>query len=143
MRVFNLAEELEKERKKNKELKEENEKLKRIQVNILNRIKDFINLSKCEAVEGNYSTDNHSRYWNLFRKFAEELKDKIKGVETEEYVYIPKWREEELLNLEDRIDKATEKIKEIQLNADKYGAEHDIIVCEELLNILEVKNEKR
>lgn len=42
--------------------------------------------------------------------------------------------------LEEVIDKVKEKIKAIQYNANKYGAEHDVIVCEELLNILEGKN---
>jgi len=137
MEVFNLAEKLEEERKKNKELEEENEKLKRIQVNVLNRIKDFISLSKCEAVEGNYTTDNHSKYWNLFRKFAEELKDKIKGIETEEYVYIPKWREEELLNLESRIDKAIEYIENGEL---LYLANKNSIIYQNNIEVVAVRD---
>lgn len=41
-----------------------------------------------------------------------------------------------LLNLENKIDKAIEKIKKIQENAIKYGADHDAIICQDLLNIL-------
>ena len=33
--------------------------------------------------------------------------------------------------------KAIEKIKKIQENAIKYGADHDTIICQDLLNILE------
>lgn len=36
--------------------------------------------------------------------------------------------------------KAIEKIKKIQYNANKYGVDHDVIVCQDLLNILEGNN---
>lgn len=110
MREFNLAEELEKERKKNKELKQElkeaNESITWWQ-NRYNAIQDIDDMT-------------------VYLKGLEDGKEKMK--ECFDSVY------------KNRIDKATEKIKEIQLNAIKYGAEHDVIVCEELLNIL--KGEK-
>ena len=46
------------------------------------------------------------------------------------------YSEDYVKELQQRIDKAIEKIKAIQFNANKYGAEHDVIVCEELLDIL-------
>lgn len=99
-------------------LQQENEKLKNNQVKVLNRIRDFINSSKCEIMEGSYCNDKHSQYWEMFKEFAEELQDKIKGLDTKDYVYIPKWREEELLNQEEQlevykscIEKAIEYIK--------------------------------
>ena len=122
-------------------LQEENKKLNNNQVKALNRIKDFINSSKCEIKEGYYSNDNHSLYWKIFRKFAEELQKKIKGIDTTDYVYIPKWREEELLNKEERIDKAIELInKALNTNSDyveyEFGTE---LLRQELLDILEGK----
>lgn len=43
----------------------------------------------------------------------------------------------EIERLNNRIDKAIERIKQIQLNAIKYGAEHDAVICQDLLNILQ------
>ena len=85
-------------------LQEENKRLKQNQVKALNSIKDFIKSSKCEITEGYYSNDKHSQYWKMFKRFAEELQDKIKGIDTKDYVYIPKWREQELLNQEEQLD---------------------------------------
>ena len=48
--------------------------------------------------------------------------------------------QQENKQLKERIDKAIKKIKAIQLNSYKCGAEHDVIVCEELLNILKGDN---
>ena len=82
----------------------ENERLKQNQVKTLNRIKDFINCSKCEITEGNYCDTKHSQYWKMFKEFAEELRDKIKGININDYVYISKLREQELLNQEEQLD---------------------------------------
>ena len=102
-------------------LQQENERLKQNQVNALNRIRDFINTSKGEIIEGSYCNDMHSQYWKMFKQFAEELKKKIKGLDTKDYVYIPKWREQELLSQEEqledyksRIEKATNELFELK-----------------------------
>jgi cell division protein FtsB len=126
-------------------LEEENERLKQNQVKALNRIRDFINSSKCEITEGSYSNDKHSQYWSMFKRFAEELQDKIKGIDTKDYVYIPKWREQELLNQEEqledyksRCEKASEYIKEKARNncwIDQYEAS-------DLINILQNGSDK-
>ena len=112
-------------------LQQENERLKQNQVKVLNRIRDFINSSKCEITEGSYCDDKHSQYWKMFKQFAEELQDKIKGLDTKYYVYIPKWREQELLNQEEqledyksRVEKANEFINEnteLEHDGDDYG----------------------
>ena len=82
MQIFDIVEELEKERKKNKELEE------------------------------------------LCNKYEEEHKTTFKI-----------WQKDIQAN-----KKAIEKVKAIQFNANKYGAEHDVIVCEELLGILKGDN---
>ena len=41
------------------------------------------------------------------------------------------------LEYKSRNEKAIEKIKKIQENAIKYGANHDAIICQDLLNILQ------
>ena len=38
--------------------------------------------------------------------------------------------------LQERIDKAIDKIEAIKLNAKKYGADHDVLICDDLLDIL-------
>ena len=68
------------------------------------------------------------------------MKDKIKGIETEEYVYIPKWREEELLNIEDRIDKAVEYITKLKNHHETYDYDIDYDIQRDLLNILKGDN---
>lgn len=105
------------------ELLQENERLKQNQVKVLNRIRDFIHSSKCEITEGSYCDNKHSQYWTMFKEFAEELQDKIKGFDTKDYVYILKWREQELLSQEEqlkdyksRIEKAVEYIKADYIN---------------------------
>ena len=103
-------------------LQQENERLKQNQVNALNRIRDFINTSKCEILEGSYCNDKHSQYWKMFIQFAEELKKKIKGLDTKDYVYIPKWREQELLRqeqLEDLYNQLLKDYDELQIRIEK------------------------
>ena len=85
-------------------LQQENKRLNQNQVKVLNRIRDFIYSSKCEITEGSYCDDKHSQYWKMFKKFAEEVQDKIKGLDIEDYVYIPKWREQELLSQEEQLE---------------------------------------
>ena len=133
-------------------LQQENKRLKQNQVKVLNRIRDFIHSSKCEIVEGYYCDDKHSQYWEMFKQFAEELQDKIKGLDTKYYVYIPKWREQELLSKEEqlkdyksRIEKAVEYLKSNEDNlfmsfSDDF-LDHDELLDKKigmtLLNILE------
>ncbi len=85
-------------------LQKENEKLKDNQVRALNKIKDYISAGKCETLEGNYSNDEHSQYWNLFNKQLKEIKKLIKGVNINQYINIPKYREKELLNKEEKLE---------------------------------------
>lgn len=92
-------------------LQQENKRLKQNQVKVLNRIRDFIHTSKCEIVEGYYCDDKHSQYWEMFKQFAEELQDKIKGLDTKYYVYIPKWREQELLSKEEQLENYKSRIE--------------------------------
>lgn len=125
-------------------LQQENERLKDNQVRTLNRIRDFINSSKCEITEGSYSNDKHSQYWSMFKRFAEELQDKIKGIDTKDYVYIPKWREQELLNQEEqledyksRCEKASEILKKLDLDKYTYTKENRKHTINDLLNTLQ------
>lgn len=115
------------------ELKQENERLKDNQVRTLNRIRDFINLSKCEITEGSYSNDKHSQYWSMFKRFAEELQDKIKGIDIKDYVYIPKWREQELLNQEEQLEEYKSRCEK----AIKYLQYATPLRYQDLLNILQ------
>lgn len=85
-------------------LQKENEKLKDNQVRALNKIKDCISASKCEILEGNYSNDKHSQYWKLFNKQLKEIQKLIKGVNINQYINIPKYREKELLNKEEKLE---------------------------------------
>jgi len=87
------------------ELQQENKQLKENQVRALNKIRDFINNANCEIREGRYSNDKHGLYWELFRKDLINIQELIKGINADEYVNIPKYREEELLNLEDNWNK--------------------------------------
>ena len=135
-------------------LQKENEDLKDNQVRALNKIKDYINASKCETLEGNYSNDEHSQYWILFNKQLKEIQKLIKGVNINQYVNIPKYREKELLNKEEKLgdykqrnEKAIEYIKNNDLFTETYDYdEEDNLIwngatdekeSEELLNILE------
>lgn len=126
-------------------LQKENEKLKDNQVRALNKIKDYINASKCETLEGNYSNDEHSQYWNLFNKQLKEIQKLIKGVNINQYINIPKYREKELLNKEEKLDdyksrneKAIEYIKNPNICIDirKTDGSLDYISTDILLNIL-------
>ena len=78
------------------------------QVRALNKIRDFINNANCELQESKYSNDNHGLYWELFKKNLTNIQKLIKGINNDEYVTIPKYREKELLNLEDNWDKLKE-----------------------------------
>lgn len=89
-------------------LQQENKQLKDNQVRALNKIRDFINDANCELQESKYSNDNHGLYWELFKKNLTNIQKLIKGINNDEYVTIPKYREKELLNLEDNWDKLKE-----------------------------------
>ena len=103
-------------------------------------------------MEGSYSNDKHSQYWSLFKRFAEELQDKIKGLDTKDCVYIPKWREQELLKQEEQLEdykscceKAIEYIKSYNLPKDLgHLGEAPISIRElrDLLNILQNGSEE-
>ena len=41
-----------------------------------------------------------------------------------------------IVDLQERIDKAIDKIEAIKLNAKKYGADHDVLIYDGLLDIL-------
>lgn len=43
----------------------------------------------------------------------------------------------EINNYISRNEKAIERLKKIQENAIKYGADHDAIICQDLINILQ------
>ena len=115
-------------------LQKENEDLKDNQVRALNKIKDYINASKCETLEGNYSNDEHSQYWILFNKQLKEIQKLIKGVNINQYVNIPKYREKELLNKEEKLgdykqrnEKAFELLQLLHYKfADGDSIHHDI-----------------
>lgn len=92
-------------------LQQENKQLKNNQVRALNKIRDFINNANCELQESKYSNDNHGLYWELFKKNLTNIQKLIKGINNDEYVTIPKYREKELLNLEDNWDKLKKYIK--------------------------------
>ena len=111
-RLNNIINELSKE---NKHLDGVNCKLRRKigqlednQVRALNKIRDFINNANCELQESKYSNDNHGLYCELFKKNLTNIQKLIKGINTDKYVTIPKYREKELLNLEDNWDKLKE-----------------------------------
>lgn len=93
-------------------LQQENKQLKNNQVRALNKIRDFINNANCELQESKYSNDNHGLYWELFKKNLTNIQKLIKGINNDEYVTIPKYREKELLNLEDNWDKLKEYFNE-------------------------------
>lgn len=117
-------------------LQKENEKLKDNQVRALNKIKDCISASKCEILEGNYSNDKHSQYWNLFNKQLKEIQKLIKGVNINQYINIPKYREKELLNKEEKLEDYKQRnekaIEYINLFKDDVRGLDDMV----LLNIL-------
>lgn len=94
-----------------KKLQQENKQLKDNQVRAMNKIRDFINNANCEIKESKYSNDKHGLYWELFRKDLTNIQKLIKGINTDEYVNIPKYREKELLNLEDNWNKLKEIAK--------------------------------
>lgn len=93
---------------------EENKKLKDNQIRAMNKIRDFIDAANCEIKESKYSNDKHGLYWELFRKDLTNIQKLIKGINTDEYVNIPKYREKELLNLEDNWNKLKEWLKEYE-----------------------------
>ena len=98
-------------------MKNEEQKLAKLyqrQVKALNHIKDYIVMANDEIIEGYYSNDKHSEYWKMFKDFAERIRKDLKGIENEEYCYIPKWREEELLVKEEKLEKLEEKTKELE-----------------------------
>ena len=92
-------------------LQQENKQLKDNQVRAMNKIRDFIDDANCEIKESKYSNDKHGLYWELFRKDLTNIQKLIKGINTDEYINIPKYREKELLNLEDNWNKLKEYIK--------------------------------
>ena len=91
-----------------RELQQENKQLKDNQVRAMNKIRDFIDNANCEIKESKYSNDKHGLYWELFRKDLTNIQKLIKGINTDEYVNIPKYREKELLNLENNWNKLKE-----------------------------------
>lgn len=97
-------------------LQEENQKLKSNQVKTFNKIKDHINGCNCEISEGHYSNDNHSNYWKMFKEILEDIKNNLKKYDNNGYVYIPAWREKELL----RIEEENEKLNKVIEDIDKY-----------------------
>ena len=128
---------------KHDDLQQENKQLKDNQVRAMNKIRDFINNANCEIKEGKYSNDNHELYWKLFRKKLTNIQKLIKGINTDEYVNIPKYREEELLNLEDNWDKLKDYIRETKLKEfeKSYGkrfgktfTQAEVIVCNMILD---------
>lgn len=94
------------------------------QVRTLNKIRDFINNANCELQESKYSNDNHGLYWELFRKDLTNIQKLIKGINTDEYVTIPKYREKELLNLEDNWNNLKEYLHNADVVAD-YSENYD------------------
>lgn len=127
-------------------LQNENIELKDNQVRALNKIKDCISASKCEILEGNYSNDKHGQYWELFNKQLKEIKKLIKGVNINQYINIPKYREKELLNKEEKLEdyksrneKAIEYIENAQERDESYEA--CSLYIPDLLNILKGDDE--
>lgn len=94
------------------------------QVRALNKIRDFINNANCELQESKYSNDNHGLYWELFRKDLTNIQKLIKGINTDEYVTIPKYREKELLNLEDNWNNLKEYLHNVDVVVD-YSENYD------------------
>ena len=122
-------------------LQEENQKLKSKQVKTFNKIKDHIKACKCEITEGNYCDDKHSNYWQLFKEILEDIKIDLK--ENDDYVYIPKWREKELLEIEQENQKLVKVIDELlnyiikKLEEKKYDNDFERYTAyEDILNKL-------
>ena len=105
-------------------LQQENKQLKDNQVRAMNKIRDFIDDANCEIKESKYSNDKHGLYWELFRKDLTNIQKLIKGINTDEYINIPKYREKELLNLEDNWNKLKEWVNK---HYDYYMNEEDYI----------------
>ena len=105
-------------------LQQENKQLKDNQVRAMNKIRDFIDDANCEIKESKYSNDKHGLYWELFRKNLTNIQKLIKGINTDEYINIPKYREKELLNLEDNWNKLKEWVNK---HYDYYMNEEDYI----------------
>lgn len=114
------------------ELLEENKQLKDNQVRAMNKIRDFINNANCEIKESKYSNDNHGLYWELFKKDLTNIQKLIKGINTDEYVNIPKYREKELLNLEDNWNKLRKYISSEWYCFDNESVEFE--VAKDILN---------
>lgn len=82
--------------------------------------------------------EENKRLKNYMNSLGEyKFLEKKNRVEKEYYENAFKYVSKDALNYKSRIDKAIEKIKKIQYNANKYGADHDVIVCQNLLNILQ------
>lgn len=64
----------------------------------------------------------------------EELCDKYEKEHRTTFEY---WKQLVKEDYKSRNQKAIEKIKKIQENAIKYGADHDASICQDLLNILQ------
>ena len=101
---------------KYEQIEKENQKLKSNQVKTFNKIKDHINGCNCEISEGHYSNDNHSNYWKTFKEILEDIKNNLKKYDNNDYVYIPAWREKELLKIEEE----NQKLNKIIDNAIDY-----------------------
>ena len=91
------------------QLKFENRRLKE-QINTTNiSINNWINSSKAEMQEYGY---NHEKYWGMFKELREGIKKELNGKENSNYAVIDREREEELLDKEDRINKAIKYIED-------------------------------
>lgn len=72
---------------------------------------------------------------NITAKYQDKKKFKS-------YMLAVRCLQDEIERFNNRIEKAVEKLKKIQQNAIKYGAEHDVVVCQELIDDLNGRSDK-
>lgn len=136
-----------------------NDEIKEIKINTLGQLLDFVETEEKAKLLIDYITNlQHTEdLYNQLLKDYDELQqenERLKElVNPKTQVFIDtqdmeerygeelykEYLEKQVKDYKSRCEKAVEKIKKIQQNAIKYGAEHDIIICQELIDTLNGK----
>jgi len=85
-------------------------------------------------IENTHIIDDYQKTYFMTNKYLIELKNG-------KFVYIDELNDK-YEDYKSRCEKAVEKIKKIQQNAIKYGVEHDVIICQELIDGLNGRSDE-